>query len=143
MLAVPVPSGGAIKIMKQAISAISLLVPDYDEGLDFYVGALGFDLIEDTELSLGKRWVLVAPKGNSETKLLLAKADGTDQAAAIGNQAGGRVFLFLKTDDFDRDFAAMSENGVTFLEKPRTEPYGKVAVFQDPFGNKWDLIQPS
>ncbi|WP_420413266.1 VOC family protein [Roseibium sp.] len=129
--------------MKQIISAVALLVPDYDDGLAFYVGVLGFDLIEDTELAPGKRWVLVAPKGSSETKLLLAKADGSDQEQAIGNQTGGRVFLFLKTDDFDRDFAAMSAQGVTFLEDPRCEPYGKVVVFQDPFGNKWDLIQPA
>lgn len=129
--------------MKQIISAVALLVPDYDDGLAFYVGVLGFDLIEDTELAPGKRWVLVAPKGSSETRLLLAKADGSDQEQAIGNQTGGRVFLFLKTDDFDRDFAAMSAQGVTFLEDPRCELYGKVVVFQDPFGNKWDLIQPA
>ena len=127
--------------MKQTISAISLVIPDYDAAIDFYVKKLGFDLIEDTKLSEEKRWVLVAPRGSSETRLLLAKADGDEQTAAIGFQAGGRVFLFLNTDDFDRDHATMSENGVTFLETPRTEPYGKVAVFQDPFGNKWDLIQ--
>ncbi|QDG75564.1 VOC family protein [Labrenzia sp. PHM005] len=129
--------------MKQIISAVALLVPDYDDGLAYYVGVLGFDLIEDTELAPGKRWVLVAPKGSSETRLLLAKADGSDQEQAIGSQTGGRVFLFLTTDDFDRDFAAMSAQGVTFLEDPRCEPYGKVVVFQDPFGNKWDLIQPA
>jgi catechol 2,3-dioxygenase-like lactoylglutathione lyase family enzyme len=129
--------------MKQFISAVSLLVPDYDEGLEFYVNVLGCQLIEDTELEPGKRWVLVAPPGSAETRLLLAKADGPEQQAAIGNQAGGRVFLFLTTDDFDRDYAAMSERGVLFLETPRNEPYGTVAVFQDPFGNKWDLIQPA
>ncbi|WP_306149651.1 MULTISPECIES: VOC family protein [unclassified Roseibium] len=129
--------------MKQFISAVSLLVPDYDEGLEFYGNVLGFQLIEDTELEPGKRWVLVAPPGSTETRLLLAKVDGPEQQAAIGNQTGGRVFMFLTTDDFDRDYAAMSEKGGQFLEAPRREPYGTVAVFQDPFGNKWDLIQPA
>jgi len=127
--------------MKQKIGALALIVPDYDEAVAFYTGKLGFDLIEDTDLGNGKRWVLVAPKGSSETRLLLAKADGETQQAAIGNQTGGRVFLFLNTDDFDRDHHAMMTAGVTFLETPRSELYGKVAVFQDPFGNKWDLIQ--
>lgn len=129
--------------MKQMISAITLVVPDYDQGLVFYVDFLDFDLIEDTQLSPDKRWVLVAPKGSTETRILLAKADGPDQAAAIGNQTGGRVALFLTTDDFDRDYASMTGKGVQFLEAPRSEPYGKVAVFQDPFGNKWDLIEPA
>ncbi|MCV0426135.1 MAG: VOC family protein [Roseibium sp.] len=129
--------------MKQTIGAIALIVPDYDAAIEFYVKKLNFDLIEDTTLSQDKRWVLVAPKGSSETRLLLAKADGAEQSAAIGCQAGGRVFLFLKTDDFDRDHKAMTSKGVAFLEEPRSEPYGKVAVFQDPFGNKWDLIQHS
>jgi catechol 2,3-dioxygenase-like lactoylglutathione lyase family enzyme len=129
--------------MKRHIGAISLVVPDYDEALHFYVGKLGFDLIEDTELGDAKRWVLVAPKGSRETRILLARADGPDQRAAIGNQTGGRVFLFLNTDDFDRDFEAMRAAGVDFLEAPRNEPYGKVAVFRDPFGNKWDLIEAS
>lgn len=128
--------------MKQHIGAIALVVPDYDDALAFYVGVLDFDLIEDTRLGEAKRWVLVAPKGSTETRLLLARADGPDQAATIGNQTGGRVFLFLTTDDFDRDFDKMQASGVVFLEAPRTEPYGKVAVFRDPFGNKWDLIQP-
>ncbi|GHA45316.1 extradiol dioxygenase [Amylibacter ulvae] len=127
--------------MKQFISAISVVVPDYDAGIAFYVDQMGFDLIEDTDLGAGKRWVLVAPKGAVETRILLAKAVGDAQVAAIGNQTGGRVFLFLHTDDFDRDHAAMSAKGVDFLETPRDEPYGKVAVFQDPFGNKWDLLQ--
>jgi len=127
--------------MKQIIGAVTLVVPDYDEALDFYVGSLGFELIEDTPLSETKRWVLVAPKGSMETRLLLAQADAPAQAASIGNQAGGRVFLFLNTDDFDRDHKSMVAAGVTFLESPRSEPYGKVAVFQDPFGNKWDLIE--
>lgn len=127
--------------MKQIIGAITLVVPDYDAAIAFYVGKLGFDLIEDTRLTDTKRWVLVAPKGSTETRLLLAQADGKAQEAAIGNQAGGRVFLFLNTDDFDRDHAAMSASGVEFLEEPRSESYGKVAVFRDPFGNQWDLIQ--
>jgi len=127
--------------MKQCIGAISLVVPSYDEALAFYVGKLGFDLVEDTRLSDTKRWVLVAPKGSTETRLLLARADGPDQQAAIGNQTGGRVFLFLNTDDFDRDHRSMQAAGVAFQEEPRTEAYGKVAVFQDPFGNSWDLIQ--
>jgi len=127
--------------MKQRIGAIALVVPDYDEALAFYVDKLRFDLIEDTSLGNSKRWVLIAPKGSMETRLLLARADGPDQLAAIGNQTGGRVFLFLNTDDFDRDYRSMRQAGVDFLEEPRTEPYGKVAVFQDPFGNKWDLIE--
>ncbi|MEO9528242.1 VOC family protein [Roseibium sp.] len=127
--------------MKQVIGAVTLVVPDYDRAIAFYTQKLGFDLIGDTPLSDTKRWVLVAPKGSTETRLLLARADSPDQQATIGNQAGGRVFLFLNTDDFDRDYQAMQDAGVTFLEPPRTEPYGKVAVFQDPFGNKWDLIE--
>ncbi|MCL4125456.1 UNVERIFIED_CONTAM: hypothetical protein GTU68_016788 [Idotea baltica] len=127
--------------MKQFISAISVVVPDYDAGIAFYVDQMGFDLIEDTDMGAGKRWVLVAPKGAVETRILLAKAVGDAQIAAIGNQTGGRVFLFLHTDDFDRDHAQMRAKGVEFLETPRNEPYGKVAVFSDPFGNKWDLLQ--
>lgn len=127
--------------MQQTIGAIALLVPDYDDAIAFYVDRLGFDLIEDTRLSQTKRWVLVAPKGSSETRLLLAQADDENQASAIGNQTGGRVFLFLHTDDFDRDHQHMLANNVEFLESPREEIYGKVAVFRDPFGNKWDLIE--
>ncbi|MFT6657988.1 VOC family protein [Maritalea sp.] len=128
--------------MKQFISAICLVVPDYDQAIDFYVNCLGFTLVEDTQMSPTKRWVTVAPPGSKETKLLLAKADGSDQAASIGTQAGGRVFLFLNTDDFQRDFVKMEQAGVIFLESPRHEAYGSVVVFQDPFGNKWDLIEP-
>ncbi|MBG6177811.1 MAG: VOC family protein [Roseibium album] len=127
--------------MKQIIGAVTLVVPDYDAAISFYVEKLGFDLVEDTKLSANKRWVLVAPKGSTETRLLLALADDDQQIAAIGNQTGGRVCLFLNTDDFDRDHQAMKSKGVTFLETPRVEPYGKVAVFEDPFGNKWDLIE--
>ena len=125
------------------LAAVTLVVRDYDEAIDFYVGTLGFDLVEDTALSAAKRWVLVAPPGAHETRLLLAKADGAEQAARIGNQTGGRVFLFLHTDDFTRDYAAWRARGVAFLEAPRHEPYGTVAVFADPYGNKWDLIQPA
>ncbi|HUQ37607.1 MAG TPA: VOC family protein [Aestuariivirga sp.] len=128
--------------MKQHIAAVGLLVPGYDEAIAYYVGKLGFKLVEDTALSPTKRWVVVAPPGNSETGLLLAQADSANQRRAIGNQAGGRVFLFLKTDDFDRDFARFQKAGIEFLEDPRLEAYGKVAVFRDAFGNKWDLIEP-
>jgi catechol 2,3-dioxygenase-like lactoylglutathione lyase family enzyme len=128
--------------MKQHISAVTLLVPDYDKAIAYYVGMLGFELIEDTALSPTKRWVVVAPPGNGETGLLLARADSPDQRQAIGNQTGGRVFLILKTDDFARDFARFKQAGVVFLEEPRKEAYGKVVVFRDAFGNKWDLIEP-
>ena len=126
----------------QRITALSLLVPDYEAGIAFYVGKLGFDLLEDTDMGGGKRWVRVRPKGGG-VELLLARAATDEQRAAIGNQSGGRVFLFLETDDFDRDHAAYVAAGVTFLEAPRNETYGKVVVMQDPFGNKWDLIQPA
>jgi catechol 2,3-dioxygenase-like lactoylglutathione lyase family enzyme len=129
--------------MKQIIARITLVVPDYDDAITFYRDRLGFDLLEDTDLGAGKRWVVLRPKGATETALLLAKADGEGQAAAIGRQAGGRVAFFLHTDDFARDHAAMRANGVVFLEEPRFEPYGTVAVFTDPFGNSWDLLQPA
>lgn len=128
--------------MTQHISAVVLVVPDYDVALRFYVGILAFDLIEDTHLSDTKRWVLIAPK-NAQTRLLLAKAHGPEQVAAIGNQTGGRVGFFLHTDTFDEDFERMTAAGVQFEESPRKEPYGQVAVFQDPFGNRWDLLQLS
>ena len=128
--------------MKQHIAAVTLLVPDYDKAIAYYVGKLGFTLAEDTALPPTKRWVVVAPPGNGETGLLLAQADSPDQRQAIGDQAGGRVFLILKTDDFDRDFARFKRAGIEFLEEPRLEPYGKVVVFRDAFGNKWDLIEP-
>jgi catechol 2,3-dioxygenase-like lactoylglutathione lyase family enzyme len=128
--------------MTQHISAVTLLVPDYDEAIAFYMDKLGFRLIEDTVLSTTRRWVVVAPQGSQETSLLLAKADSANQSAAIGNQAGGRVFLILKTDDLDRDYAKFKQEGIEFLEEPRFEAYGKVVVFRDAFGNKWDLIEP-
>ncbi len=129
--------------MAQHLAAVTLLVPDYDAALDFYVGALGFALVEDTPLAGGKRWVLVAPPGSRETRLLLARAARPAEAAAVGDQAGGRVFLFLATDDFARDHARLRAAGVRFAEAPRREPYGTVAVFTDPFGNRWDLIEPA
>lgn len=124
----------------QDLHAVTLVVPDYDPAIAFYVGTLGFDLVEDIALSENKRWVLVAPQGGTG-KLLLAKADSPAQRAVIGTQTGGRVGFFLKTDNFARDHAAYLAAGVRFEEDPRTEPYGTVAVFQDPFGNRWDLIQ--
>ena len=127
--------------MPQHIGAVTLLVPSYDEGLAFYAGTLGFTVIEDTPLSPGKRWGLVAPPGSGETRLLLAEASDAEQRTAIGRQAGGRVFLFLHTDDFYRDHANYIAAGVHFLEQPREEAYGTVAVFEDPFGNRWDLLQ--
>jgi catechol 2,3-dioxygenase-like lactoylglutathione lyase family enzyme len=122
------------------ISALALVVPDYDAALEFYVGTLGFRLVEDIDQGR-KRWVTVEPSGGG-VRLLLARAEGAAQVAAIGNQAGGRVFLFLSTDDFARDHAAMLAAGVVFEEAPRHEPYGSVAVWRDPFGNRWDLIGP-
>lgn len=127
--------------MKQTIGAISLLVRDYDETIDFYVGKLDFTLTEDTATENGKRWVLVTPKGSSGTHLLLAKAATPEQVSCIGNQTGGRVFLFLHTDNFPRDYEAMKSKGVQFLEEPRHETYGTVAVFEDLYGNKWDLLE--
>jgi catechol 2,3-dioxygenase-like lactoylglutathione lyase family enzyme len=123
------------------IGAVTLLVRDYDEAIAFYVGALGFELLEDTALSADKRWVCVAPKG-AETCLLLAKASTPEQVARIGDQTGGRVGFFLHTDDFAHDHAAFVAKGVRFLEEPRNESYGKVAVFSDLYGNTWDLIGP-
>ena len=122
------------------LQAVTLVVPDYDAGIAFFVGKLGFELIEDTPRGGGKRWVLVAPRGG-ETRLLLAEGKAERQRAAIGNQTGGRVGFFLETDDFDRDHAAFLQRGVAFTEAPRREDYGTVAVFRDEFGNLWDLIQ--
>jgi catechol 2,3-dioxygenase-like lactoylglutathione lyase family enzyme len=126
--------------MMQSISAIALVVPEYDAAIDFYVRVMGFDLTENVDQGR-KRWVRVTPKGGQGASLILAKAEGKQQANAVGDQAGGRVFLFLETDDFDRDHANMLAAGVVFEEAPRDEPYGKVAVWNDPFGNRWDLLQ--
>jgi catechol 2,3-dioxygenase-like lactoylglutathione lyase family enzyme len=128
--------------MKQAIGQVALVVREYDEALDFYVGTLGFTLVEDTYIpEQDKRWVVVAPPGASESRLLLARAMGEEQASRIGNQTGGRVFLFLYTDDFWRDFHAYKAKGVVFVREPKEERYGTVAVFQDLYGNLWDLLQ--
>ena len=127
----------------QSIGLVSLVVPDYDEALAFYVGTLGFELVEDTFVpEQQKRWVVVAPPGSTGAKLLIARASTAEQASRIGNQTGGRVFLFLHTDDFERDFDAYRAKGVVFVREPKDEPYGRVAVFRDPWGNLWDLIQP-
>ncbi len=128
--------------MASHLAAISLLVPDYDSAIAHYCQGLGFELIEDTDLGGDKRWVLVAPPGSTETRLLLARAAKPEQVAQIGHQAGGRVFLILYTDDFAADHARFSAAGATFMETPREEPYGTVAVFRDAFGNLWDLLQP-
>ncbi len=126
--------------MSQRIAAVTLVVPDYDAAIGFYVGRLGFELLTDIDQGDGKRWVTVAPPGGG-TALLLARAADDPQKAAIGNQTGGRVGFFLETDDFARDHAAMKAEGVVFEENPRQEPYGIVAVWRDPFGNRWDLIE--
>ncbi|HWY45591.1 MAG TPA: VOC family protein [Candidatus Sulfotelmatobacter sp.] len=127
----------------QSISQITFLVREYDEAIAFFTQKLGFSLLEDTDMGVGKRWVVVHPPNASGVALLLARAATTDQSACIGNQAGGRVFLFLHTDNLQRDHAAMTAHGVRFLESPRLEPYGTVAVFEDLYGNKWDLIEPA
>lgn len=121
------------------ISALTLVVPDYEEAIAFYCGILGFDLLSDIDQG-HKRWVTVAPKGGG-VALVLGRAETPDQRAAIGNQTGGRVFLFLETDDFHRDHSAMLAAGVQFDEPPRIESYGIVAVWRDPFGNRWDLLE--
>ena len=128
--------------MKQHIAHIALLVRDYDEAIQFYTGKLHFTLVEDTVLSETKRWVLVAPKGSSECCLLLAKAANTEQETRIGDQTGGRVFLFLYTDNFWTDYETMVKEGVEFVREPKVETYGTVAVFRDLYGNLWDLLEP-
>ncbi len=128
--------------MQQHIATVALLVRNYDEAIAWFTGKLGFVLLEDTGLGNGKRWVRVAPAGSHATCLLLAEAASPTQQKSIGDQAGGRVWLFLHTDNFDRDYRAMQARGVEFLETPRHEAYGRVAVFRDLYGNKWDLIQP-
>jgi len=127
--------------MDQFLGNVAILVHDYDEAITYYTQILGFQLVEDTILGPDKRWVRVAPLGRDSTCLLLAKAIGEVQQKAVGNQAGGRVFLFLHSDDFWRDYHRYRERGVMFLEEPRKEPYGVVAVFQDLYGNRWDLLQ--
>ncbi len=129
--------------MKQEIHALSLLVLDYDEAIAFYTRALGFQLVEDTPLGAGKRWVVVAPPGSSGCRLLLARAKNDQERAGVGRQAAGRVWLFLHTDDFARDYRAMRECGVRFVGEPRREAYGTVVVFEDLYGNRWDLVEPA
>jgi len=128
--------------MNQSIAHVAFVVRDYDEAIAFFTEVMGFDLIEDTPLGDGKRWVLVAPPGGAGVALLLARAATPEQESRIGNQTGGRVFLFLRTDDFQRDYEAMRSRGVRFIETPRREAYGTVAVYLDLYGNKWDLVEP-
>ena len=129
--------------MGQELAHSALVVDDYDRAIAWYSQKLGFDLVEDTSLSPEKRWVLMAPKGSSGCRLLLARAASPDQLAAIGDQSGGRVFLFLHTDDHEGDVARMKGNGVEFAREPEVQPWGIVAVFKDLYGNLWDLIQPN
>jgi catechol 2,3-dioxygenase-like lactoylglutathione lyase family enzyme len=131
-------------MVRQAIIHVALVVREYDEAIEFYCRKLHFQLIEDTyQPQQDKRWVVVAPPGSDGTSLLLARAATPEQAAFVGDQAGGRVFLFLRTDDFDRDYREMRSAGIPFVREPKTEPYGTVAVFEDLYGNRWDLIQPA
>ena len=129
--------------MKQQVARIALVVKDYDEAIAFYTQKLGFTLLEDTRLSESKRWVVVAPQDSTECALLLAKASNEEQQTRIGNQTGGRVFLFLYTDDFRRDYQNLVDKNVTIVRKPVVEPYGTVALFADLYGNLWDLIEPT
>jgi catechol 2,3-dioxygenase-like lactoylglutathione lyase family enzyme len=129
--------------MKQSVAMITVLVREYDEALSFYTGKMNFELVEDRLLEDGKRWVVISPKGSERPFILLAKASNSSQLAQVGCQSGDRVFLFLYTDDFWRDYHKMNTNGVHFLEDPRTEAYGTVAVFEDLYGNRWDLLEPA
>lgn len=128
--------------MTQLLAHIAIVVDEYDRAIDYYTNTLGFELIEDSPRENGKRWVLVAPVGRAGANLLLARAANPEQSSRIGNQTGGRVFLFLHTDDFVRDYANYVERGVEFTESPRDEAYAIVVVFRDIYGNLWDLIQP-
>jgi len=125
----------------RSIAAVALLVRDYDEAIAFFTYALRFTLVEDQPMGGDNRWVVVAPANGNGAALVLAKAASAEQLALVGNQTGGRVFLFLHCDDFERDYRYMKSRGVRFVEAPRDEPYGRVVVFQDLYGNKWDLIQ--
>lgn len=130
--------------MKQHMALTSLVVREYDEAVSFFVDTLGFDLIEDAQVpGQDKRWIIVAPPGAVESRILLARAANEEQSSCIGNQTGGRVFLFLYTDDFWRDYASFKEKGVKFVREPKDESYGTVAVFEDLYGNLWDLLQPT
>lgn len=128
--------------MKQHIAQIALVVNDYDEAIDFYTRKLHFILLEDTRLSENKRWVTLAPEGTAGCRILLAKAASEEQRSRVGNQTGGRVFLFLHTDDFERDYRNLINNNIKIVRPPSFETYGKVAVFEDLYGNRWDLIEP-
>ena len=129
--------------MKQRLGLVSLVVRDYDEALEFFVGRLGFRLVEDTDVpDQAKRWVVVSPPGASESRLLLARASSPEQESRIGTQTGGRVFLFLYTDDFWRDYEEFKARGIEFVRPPKRERYGTVAVFKDLYGNMWDLLEP-
>lgn len=132
-----------LRLLKQDLAHIAILVDDYDKAIAFYTGKLGFTLIEDTILSDTKRWVLVAPRGSGGCTLLLARAVGELQQKSIGNQSGGRVFLFLRTEDFWGDYQDYLGKGIRFVRPPREEPYGMVAVFEDLYGNLWDLLGPN
>ena len=125
----------------QMIGSVALVVDNYDDAIDFYTNKLKFKLVEDTDLGGGKRWVQISPPNSNGTNLLLAQASSAQQSKSVGNQAGGRVFLILQTDDFWRDYNDMKSNGVSFNESPRVEDYGTVVVFEDIYGNKWDLLQ--
>jgi catechol 2,3-dioxygenase-like lactoylglutathione lyase family enzyme len=127
--------------MKQHIAHVALVVKDYDEAIDFYTSKLGFILVEDTVLSETKRWVIVKPKGNGTCSLLLARTATAQQLQSVGNQTGGRVFLFLHTDDFWRDYNHYVSRGIEFVREPAEEEYGTVAVFKDLYGNLWDLVE--
>lgn len=129
--------------MKQRLAQITIVVNDYEEAIEFYTKRLHFDLIEDTPLSETKRWVLIRPKGSLECCLLLAKAANQDQKSRVGNQTGGRVFMFLHTDNFDRDYNNLLDQKIEIVRPPQREEYGTVAVFKDLYGNLWDLIEPS
>ena len=129
--------------MKQRLAHIAVVVDDYDEAIRFYTEKLHFNLVEDTRLSESKRWVLVRPKGSNECCLLLAKAANEEQKSRIGNQTGGRVFLFLHTDNFERDYRNLLDNQIEIVRTPQKEEYGTVAVFKDLYGNLWDLIEPA
>ncbi|MGB6152139.1 MAG: VOC family protein [Pricia sp.] len=129
--------------MNQRIAHIALVVKDYDDAIQFYTEKLGFEILEDTKIDELKRWVVIAPTGAKECGLLLAKAANKQQLESVGNQSGGRVFLFLFTDDFWRDYNRMLEKGISFVRPPKEQPYGKVAVFEDLYGNMWDLLEPN
>ncbi|HLK03106.1 MAG TPA: VOC family protein [Candidatus Acidoferrum sp.] len=137
------PSSSKNPPRSQSIALVSYLVREYGEAIEFFVQKLGFSLVEDTDMGAGKRWVVVSPPNSHGSALLLARAATPQQLASVGNQTGGRVFLFLHTDNFHRDHAAMRAHSIRFLESPRIESYGTVAVFEDLYGNKWDLLEPA